>query len=56
VKERVAQCAEAVAGWHASWLRAFGLRSERDADAWRALDAPYFIYFAAITLRPEAPA
>jgi hypothetical protein len=56
VKERVAQCAEAVAGWHASWLRAFGLRSERDADAWRALDAPYFIYFAAITLRPEARA
>jgi hypothetical protein len=56
VKERVALCAEAVAGWHASWLRAFGLRSEWDADAWRALDAPYFIYFAAITLRAEAPA
>jgi hypothetical protein len=56
VKKRVTLCAEAVAGWHESWLRAFGLRSERDADAWRALDAPYFIYFAAITLRSEAPA
>jgi hypothetical protein len=52
----VTLCADAVAGWHASWLKAFGLRSERDADAWRALDAPYFIYFAAITLRAEAPA
>lgn len=52
----VALCADAVAGWHASWLRAFGLRSERDAEAWRALDAPHFIYFAAVTLRPEARA
>jgi hypothetical protein len=52
----VTLCADAVAGWHASWLKAFGLRSERDADTWRALDAPYFIYFAAITLRAEAPA
>jgi hypothetical protein len=52
----VTLCADAVAGWHASWLKAFGLRSERDADAWRALDAPYFIYFAAITLSAEAPA
>lgn len=56
MKGPVALCADAVAGWHASWLRALGLRSERDADAWRALDAPYFIYFAAITLRPAAPA
>jgi len=52
----VVLCADAVAGWHASWLSAFGLRSERDANAWRALDRPHFIYFAAVTLRPEAPA
>ena len=50
----MALCAQAVAGWHTSWLTAFGLRSERDADAWRALDAPHFIYFTAITLRPDA--
>jgi acetyltransferase (GNAT) family protein len=56
VKGAVALCADAVAGWHASWLRAFGLRSERDAEAWRALDRPHFIYFAAITLQPDAPA
>jgi hypothetical protein len=52
----VALCADAVAGWHASWLTALGLRWERDADAWRALAAPHFIYFAAITLRPDASA
>lgn len=49
----VSLCAAAVAGWHASWLTALGLRSEADAEAWRALDAPPFIYFGAITLRPE---
>jgi hypothetical protein len=52
----VAICADAMAGWHTSWLTAFGQRSERDAQAWRAVDAPHFIYLAAITLRPDAPA
>lgn len=56
MRDPVALCADAVAGWHASWLSAFGLSWERDADAWRALQAPHFIYFAAITLRPDAPA
>jgi len=54
VEDRVSLCAEAAARWHASWLRALGLRSERDVDAWRALDRPPLIYFAGITLRPEA--
>jgi GNAT acetyltransferase-like protein len=52
----VALCAGAVAGWHASWLTALGLRSEADVDAWRALEPSHFIYFGAITLRREAPA
>ncbi len=55
MKDPVALCADAVAGWHAAWLTALGLRSETDAEVWRALDQPPFIYFGAITLRPEAP-
>jgi hypothetical protein len=51
----VAICADAVADWHASWLTAFGQRSEKNEYVWRALDRPYFIYFAAITLRPDTP-
>jgi acetyltransferase (GNAT) family protein len=53
VTKPVELCAGAVAGWHASWLTALGLRSEWDAEAWRALDTPPFIYFGAITLRPD---
>jgi ribosomal protein S18 acetylase RimI-like enzyme len=49
-------CAEAVAGWHTAWLTALGLRSNADADAWRALDPPPHIYFSAITLRSDTPA
>jgi hypothetical protein len=56
VKDPVALCADAVAGWHAAWLTALGLRSASDADAWRALDPPPHIYFTAITLRPDTPA
>jgi hypothetical protein len=56
VKDPVALCADAVAGWHASWLTALGLRSAADADAWRALDPAPHIYFTAITLRPDTPA
>jgi hypothetical protein len=56
VADPVAVCADAVAGWHTSWLTAFGQRSERGREVWRAVDTPYFIYFAAITLRPEASA
>lgn len=52
----VVLCADAAAGWHASWLTALGLRSEREADAWRALDRPPHIYFAGITLRPDVAA
>jgi acetyltransferase (GNAT) family protein len=55
VNDRVALCADAVARWHASWLTALGVPWERDDDVWRALAPPHFIYFAAITLRPEAP-
>jgi ribosomal protein S18 acetylase RimI-like enzyme len=55
MKDPVSLCADAVAGWHASWLAALGLHSERDGEAWHALEAPPFIYFAAITLRPDVP-
>jgi ribosomal protein S18 acetylase RimI-like enzyme len=56
VRDPVALCADAAAGWHASWLRALGLRSRRDDGAWRALDRPPHIYFAGITLEPDFPA
>jgi len=52
----VVLCAEAVAGWHSSWLTALGLRSAADADAWRAVDRPPKIYFGGITFRPGLPA
>jgi hypothetical protein len=55
VEDPVALCARAVAGWHTSWLRALGLRSEADTHTWRALDTPPFIYFAGITLRRDTP-
>lgn len=48
----IALCADAAAAWHASWLTALGLRSERDDEIWRALDRPPHIYFAGITLQP----
>jgi ribosomal protein S18 acetylase RimI-like enzyme len=54
VEDRISVCADAYACWHASWLTALGIRSERDADAWRALDRPPLIYLAGITLRPGA--
>ena len=54
--EPVALCAETTAGWHASWLAALGLRSERRDSVWRALDPPPVIYWTAITLAPEVPA
>jgi hypothetical protein len=56
VNREVELCAEAVAAWHAAWLTSFGQRSVWDEDAWRALDAPHFIYFAGITLRAAAGA
>jgi len=56
VNDPVALCADAVAAWHASWLTALGLRSERDGGAWRAHDRPPHIYFAGITLAPQTPA
>jgi GNAT superfamily N-acetyltransferase len=52
----VAICAEAAAAWHASWLTALGLRSERRDSVWRALDPPPPIYWTGITLRSEARA
>jgi hypothetical protein len=56
VRDPVALCADAVAGWHASWLTALGLRSAANVGAWRALDPPPHIYFTAITLRADTPA
>ena len=53
MKDPVALCADAVAGWHTAWLAALGLRSATEAGAWRALDPPPHIYFSAITLRPD---
>ena len=54
--QRVGLCADAVAAWHSAWLASFGQRFVADENAWRALDEPHFIYFAGITLRPDAPA
>jgi hypothetical protein len=55
VADEAALAVEACIGWHDSWLRAFGLRTETDADAWRLLDPPPQLwYFTAITRRPEA--
>jgi hypothetical protein len=56
VVDPVALCAKAFAAWHASWLTALGLRSEEDADSWRAIDRPPLIYFAGIGLRADIPA
>jgi len=56
MEDAVALCARAVEGWHRSWLTALGLRSESDVEAWRAVDDPPYIYFRAITLRPDTPA
>jgi ribosomal protein S18 acetylase RimI-like enzyme len=52
----VSLCAETTAGWHASWLTALGLRSERRDSVWRAIDLPPFIYWTAITLAQDASA
>lgn len=43
-----------MAAWHAAWLTALGLRSERTEAVWRALDPPPFIYLTLITLVPDA--
>jgi Acetyltransferase (GNAT) family len=51
----VALSADAAAAWHAAWLTALGLRSERRDGVWRALDPPPFIYWTAITLSPDVP-
>jgi ribosomal protein S18 acetylase RimI-like enzyme len=56
MRNPVALCADAVAGWHAAWLTALGLRSETDVEAWRALDTPPQMYFGAITLRRDTSA
>jgi GNAT superfamily N-acetyltransferase len=52
----IALCAETTAAWHASWLDALGLRSERRDSVWRALDVPPVIYLRAITLAPDVSA
>jgi hypothetical protein len=56
VADPVALCAHAAAAWHASWLKALGLRSAQSSEVWRALDRPPHIYFAGITLQPDLPA
>jgi Acetyltransferase (GNAT) family len=55
VADPVTFCARAAAAWHASWLKALGLRSAQDSELWRALDRPPHIYFAGITLQPDLP-
>ena len=55
MRDPVSLCADAYAGWHASWLTALRLRSERAAGLWRALDRPPRIYLAGITLDPNVP-
>ena len=54
MQDPVTLCAEAVAGWHSAWLTSLGLRSESNADAWRAVDAVPVIYFGGMTLRRES--
>jgi Acetyltransferase (GNAT) domain len=56
VTDPVSLCAEAVAGWHTSWLTALGIKSAREGDHWRALQKPPLIYFAGITLGPDTSA
>ena len=56
MRDPVTLCAEAYAGWHASWLDALGLGFERGGGIWRALDRPPLIYLAAITLEPGVAA
>jgi hypothetical protein len=56
VTDEVALGVDAYVGWHDSWLRAFGLRTETDANAWRLLDPPPKPwYFTTIIRRPDAP-
>ena len=55
--DEIAIAVDACVGWHDAWMRAFGLRTEMDADAWRLADQPPRMwYFTAITRRAEAPA
>jgi ribosomal protein S18 acetylase RimI-like enzyme len=51
VRDPVELCADASADWHAAWLQALGLRSEKEAEVWRALDRAPEMYFGAIALR-----
>jgi len=53
--DQVELCADTTADWHAAWLTALGLRSERRDSAWWALDPPPVIYLRAITLARDAP-
>jgi hypothetical protein len=46
---------DAVIGWHDSWLRALGCRTEIDPDAWRAVGPSPVIYFRAIARHEHAP-
>jgi hypothetical protein len=55
MSDPVKLCAEAYAGWHASWLTALGLRSERTNGLWRALERPPQIYLAGIPVEPNVP-
>lgn len=52
----VALCVDAVAAWHAAWLTALGLRSERTDQVWRALDKPPLMYFTGIPLTRDVEA
>ena len=56
MRDPVELCAEAVAGWHSSWLDALGVPCEQNDRIWRALDRPPQIYFAGIALAPDVTA
>jgi len=56
VRDVVALCADVYAGWHASWLTALGVRWNRSAGYWHALERPPMIYLAGIPLEPDVAA
>jgi hypothetical protein len=50
----VAVCADAVAAWHAAWLKSLGIPSERRDGVWLALGRAPLMYFHGITLSSDA--
>ncbi len=53
--DEVTLCVDACIGWHDAWMRAFGLRTATDENAWRLLgQPPQPWYFTAISRRRDA--